>query len=41
LLKPGNKNVDLTKDTWQKMVELIEGSQADLTLRLTCTITAQ
>ncbi len=32
LLKPGNKNVDLTKDTWQKMVELIEGSQADLSV---------
>jgi hypothetical protein len=32
LLKPTNKNVDLTKDFWNKMVEIIEGSQADLTL---------
>ncbi len=32
LLKPGNKNVDLTKDFWNKMVEIIEGSQADLTV---------
>jgi uncharacterized protein with ParB-like and HNH nuclease domain len=30
LLKPTNKNVDVTKDKWNKMVELIEGSQADL-----------
>jgi len=32
LLKPTNKNVDLTKDAWTKMAELIEGSQADLTV---------
>ena len=32
LLRPSNKNVDITKDTWHKMVELIEGSQAELTV---------
>lgn len=32
LLKPSNKNVDITKDTWQKMGELIEGSPADLSV---------
>lgn len=30
LLRPSNKNVDLTKDSWNKMVEIIEGSTADL-----------
>jgi hypothetical protein len=30
LLKPTNKNVDLTKESWVKMVEVIEGSQADI-----------
>ncbi len=30
LLRPSNKNVDLTKDAWNKMVEVIEGSTADL-----------
>ena len=32
LLKPTNKNVDHTKDAWNGMVELIEGSAADLTV---------
>ena len=32
LLKPTNKNVDVAKDKWNKMVELIEGSQADLSV---------
>jgi len=32
LLKPANKNVDYTKDAWNSMVELVEGSQADLTV---------
>jgi uncharacterized protein with ParB-like and HNH nuclease domain len=32
LLKPTNKNVDHTKDAWNGIVELIEGSQADLTV---------
>lgn len=30
LLRPSNKNVDLTKDAWNTMVEIIEGSTADL-----------
>lgn len=30
LLKPSNVHVDLTKESWAKMVEVIEGSQADL-----------
>jgi uncharacterized protein with ParB-like and HNH nuclease domain len=30
LIKPSNKNVDITKDYWNKLVEIIEGSQADL-----------
>ncbi|WP_263375903.1 DUF262 domain-containing protein [Granulicella aggregans] len=32
LIKPANKNVDITKDFWNKMVETIEGSEADLTV---------
>lgn len=32
LLKPGNKNVDITKDFWNKIVDTIEGSEADLTV---------
>jgi uncharacterized protein with ParB-like and HNH nuclease domain len=32
LLKPTNKNVDLAKDAWNKMVDIIEGSQADLSV---------
>ena len=32
LLKPTNENVDVAKDEWNKMVELIEGSQADLSV---------
>lgn len=32
LLKPTNKNVDITKDYWNKMVDVIEGSEADLTV---------
>jgi len=30
LIKPKNKNVDITKDYWNKIVETIEGSEADL-----------
>ena len=30
LLKPTNKNVDHAKDSWNKLVEIIEESQADL-----------
>ena len=32
LLKPSNKNVDHTKDAWNSMVEVIEGSSADLSV---------
>jgi hypothetical protein len=32
LLKPTNKNVDHAKDAWTKLVDVIEGSQADLTV---------
>jgi hypothetical protein len=32
LLKPTNKNVDISKDYWNKIVDLIEGSEADLTV---------
>jgi uncharacterized protein with ParB-like and HNH nuclease domain len=32
LIKPKNKNVDITKDFWNKIVETIEGSEADLTV---------
>jgi hypothetical protein len=32
LLKPSNAKVDITKDYWNKMVGVIEGSQADLIL---------
>jgi hypothetical protein len=32
LLKPTNKNVDHTKDAWNKMIEIIEESQAELTV---------
>ena len=32
LLKPANKNVDHAKDAWNKMLEIIEESQAELTV---------
>jgi uncharacterized protein with ParB-like and HNH nuclease domain len=32
LLKPTNQKVDYTKDAWNSIVELIEGSQADLSV---------
>ena len=32
LLKPSNKNVDISKDFWGKIVDTIEGSEADLTV---------
>lgn len=32
LLKPSNKNVDISKDYWNKIVEVIEGSEAELTV---------
>ncbi|HWG18855.1 MAG TPA: DUF262 domain-containing HNH endonuclease family protein [Acidobacteriaceae bacterium] len=32
LIRPANRGVDVTKNHWNKMVEVIEGSQADLTV---------